>query len=168
MMRFARLLRHAFTTPLAVRRAFPPSSLTRITQAIAASEERHSGQIRCAIESALPWSYLRRDAPARQRALMVFSKLRVWDTEGNNGVLIHLELADHSIEVVADRGIAQHIGEQEWKQVCDLMREHFRRGQFETGVLAGVDAIGARLQQHFPVAPGLRRTNELPDTPTVL
>ena len=81
MMRIGRLLKHIFVTPGALHRAFPRSTLERIKEAIAATETRHSGEIRFAMEAALPWSYLRRNAPARQRALMVFSKLRVWDTE---------------------------------------------------------------------------------------
>ena len=35
----------------------------------------------------------------------MFGKLRVWDTEHNNGVLIYLLLAEHRIEIVADRGL---------------------------------------------------------------
>ncbi len=108
-MDIARTLRHLFTTPGAVRRAFPEEALVRIRAAIAASEAAHSGEIRFAVEAALPWSYLRRDAPARERAQMIFSKLRVWDTASNNGVLIYVELADHQIEIVADRGIGDHV-----------------------------------------------------------
>ena len=101
-MSVGRWVRHWFKTPYAVRRTFDEQALERIAQAIAASEATHGGEIRFAVEPALPWSYLKRDAPARERAAMVFSKLRVWDTEQNNGVLIYVELADHSIEIVAD------------------------------------------------------------------
>lgn len=162
-----RLLRHAFTTPAALRRAFPPAALQRIQQAIAAAEAATSGEIRFAVESSLPWSYLRRDAPARERALMLFAKLRVWDTEANNGVLIYVELADHGIEIVADRGIARHVTAAEWRAIVDTMRERFRRREFEAGVIAAVAAVGELLARHFPAA-GDENPDELPNRPVVL
>jgi uncharacterized membrane protein len=167
-MALGRWLRHAITTPLAVQRAFSSATLTRIEQAIAASEQTHSGEIRFAVEAALPWSYLRRDAPARERALMVFAKLRVWDTELNNGVLIYVELADHSIEIVADRGIARQVPQTEWDAICAAMREHFRAGRFEPGSIEAIAAVGALLARHFPLAAGERSPDELPDRPAIL
>lgn len=167
-MRIGRLLKHLFATPGALRRAFPTEALARIGAAIGQAETRHSGEIRFALEAALPWSYLRRDAPARQRALMVFSKLRVWDTEHNNGVLLYVELADRSVEIVADRGIASKVPTAEWEAICQTLREHFRRGAFEAGVIAAVAAIGTSLERHFPLAPGAVNPNELADGPVAL
>jgi uncharacterized membrane protein len=167
-MRIARLIKHWFITPRAVAKAFPAASLQAIQDAIAATEAQHSGEIRFAVEGALPWSYLKRDAPVRQRAVMVFSKLRVWDTEQNNGVLIYLELADHGVEIVADRGIARHVQRPEWEAVCQRMREHFRQGAFEAGVVAAVQEVGALLARHFPLAEGERNPNELSNKPVIL
>ena len=115
--KLARWLRHSIKTPQSVNRAFPPAVLRRIQDEIAEGERVHSGEIRFAVEAALPWSYLRRNAPARERAEMVFAKLRVWDTEENNGVLIYIELADHRIEIVADRGIARHVPNARWEEI---------------------------------------------------
>jgi uncharacterized membrane protein len=167
-MELGRTLRHILTTPGAVRRAFPEEALVRIRAAIAASEAAHSGEIRFAVEASLPWSYLRRDAPARERAQMIFSKLRVWDTASNNGVLIYVELADHQIEIVADRGIGAHVTEQEWTGMAAAMRERFRAGAFEAGVIEGVQAVGALLARHYPLADGQINPHELPDYPAVL
>jgi uncharacterized membrane protein len=167
-MEILRILRHWMITPGAVRRAFPEEVLTRIRQAIADSEKSHSGELRFAVEAALPLSYLRRDAPARERAEMMFSKLRVWDTEQNNGVLIYVELADHKIEIVVDRGIGGLVSAAEWTSIAAMMRDRFRAGEFEAGALAGVEAAGALLARHFPLAAGERNPNELPDHPVVL
>jgi uncharacterized membrane protein len=167
-MSLGRWLRHWFKTPYAVRRAFGEAALERIQRAIADSENAHAGEIRFAVEAALPWSYLKRDAPARERAAMVFAKLRVWDTEQNNGVLIYVELADHSIEIVADRGIAQHVAQAEWDAICLAMRDHFRAGRFEQGTVEAVHAVGALLARHFPLGTGERNPNELPDRPALL
>ncbi len=167
-MTIGRWFRHMTTTPGAVRRAFPEGVLARIHAAIAASEARHSGEIRFAVEASLPASYLRREAPARERAQMMFSKLRVWDTAANNGVLIFVELADHQIEIVADRGIAACIEAAQWHVIAATMRDAFRRGRFEEGAVAGVNAVGELLAQHFPLAPGEQNPNELPDRPVIL
>lgn len=168
MKPLGRALRHLLATPGRLRRAFPEPSLQRIQEAIAATEARHSGEIRFAVESALPWSYLRRDAPVRERALMVFAKLRVWDTELNNGVLLYVELVDRSVEIVADRGLAARVPTARWQAIVDTMREHFRRGAFEAGSIAGIAAIGALLAEHFPLQPGGHNPNELPDRPVLL
>jgi uncharacterized membrane protein len=167
-MEIFRILRHWMTTPGAVRRAFPEHVLTRIRQAITESENLHSGEIRFAVEAALPLSYLRRDAPARERAEMMFSKLRVWDTAQNNGVLIYVELADHKIEIIADRGIGGHVAATEWTAIATALRDRFQAGDFETGALAGIQAVGALLARHYPLAAGERNPNELPDQPAVL
>ena len=167
-MEILRTLRHWFISPGAVRRAFPEDALKRIRTAIVDSEKSHSGEIRFAAEAALPMSYLRRDAPARERALMMFSKLRVWDTEQNNGVLIYVEMADHQIEIVADRGIARYVGADVWKAIAGTMRDRFREGTFEAGTIEAVKSIGDLLTRHFPLADGERNPNELPDYPVVL
>jgi uncharacterized membrane protein len=166
-MRLSRLFKHWFITPRAVARAFPPASLQAIQEAIAATEVKHCGEIRFAVEGALPWSYLRRDAPVRQRAVMIFSKLRVWDTEHNNGVLIYVELADHGVEIVADRGIARHVQRAQWEAVCQRLREHFRKGEFEAGVVAAVQEVGALLALHYPLADGQTNPNELSNKPVI-
>jgi uncharacterized membrane protein len=167
-MSIGRWLRHWFETPHAVRKAFSEDALARIQQAIADSERSHSGEIRFAVEAALPWSYLKRDATARERAAMVFSKLRVWDTEQNNGVLIYVELADHSIEVIADRGIARRVPRADWDAICAAMRDQFRAGRFEQGATEAVRSVGEVLARHFPLAEGEPNPNELSNRPAVL
>jgi uncharacterized membrane protein len=167
-MSIVRWLRHWFKTPYAVRKAYSEQALERIQQAIADNERTHSGEIRFAVEAALPWSYLKRDAPARQRAAMVFAKLRVWDTEQNNGVLIYVELADRSIEIVADRGIARRVPRAEWEAICSAMRDAFRSGRFEQGTIEAVKSVGNLLARHFPLGEGERNPNELSNRPAVL
>ena len=167
-MRIGRLFKHWFATPGSLRRAFPDAVMDRIGSAIARAEAATTGEIRMAVEAALPWSYLRRDAPARQRALMMFSKLRVWDTEHNNGVLLYVDLADRSVEIVADRGIAHVVPQAEWDAICTAIRSAFKQGAYEAGAVAGIDAIGAVLARHFPVADGTRNPNELPNRPVSL
>lgn len=166
-MDFTRVLRHLFTGPLAVRKAFPATALTAIEHAIAQSEFGHRGEIRFAVEAALDMLPLVRATSAHDRAIEVFSQLRVWDTEHNNGVLIYLLLADHNVEIVADRGIDAKVGHEKWETICREMETHFSQGKFESGVISGVQAVGCHLHEHFPVGRESGE-NELSNSPVIL
>ncbi len=166
MKAFSRRLKHLFTGQAAVRRAFPDASLSAIESAIAEAERTHSGQIRFAVEASLEGAALLAGQSARERAVDVFSLLRVWDTAHNNGVLIYLLLADRDVEIVADRGIHARCGAAVWESICQTMEARFRRGRFEQGALEGIAAVGVQLAHHFP--PGGPGGNELPDRPVLL
>jgi len=161
-----RILRHLLSAPWRVRRVFPAHSLSAIESAIRQCEATHAGEIRFAVENALHPIPLLRNQSARRRAVEVFSQLRVWDTEHNNGVLIYLLLADHDVEIIADRGVHARVGQDEWERICRNMESMFRLGKFESGVIAGIQAISAHLAKHYP-AQG-ENWNELADRPVVL
>lgn len=165
-MNIERTLRHLLTTHWQVRRTFPPSALQAIETAIKASEGLHVGQIRFAVEGALHSNALWRDQSSRERAVEVFSLLRVWDTEHNNGVLIYVLLADRAVEIVADRGIHAKVGEREWQGICRAMEAAFKAGHFREGAVEGIGAATRCLATHFPA--GVDRSNDLPDQPVVL
>jgi uncharacterized membrane protein len=163
--RLLRLLRHRWLDESDTRRALGPEALSRIEQRIAQSETRHGGEIRVCVEAGLPLSYLWRDAIARERAVSMFGKLRVWDTEANSGVLIYLLLAEHQIEIVADRGIARHVPPGHWDAIVHGMRQAFRAGRFEPGLLQAIEAVEALMLQHYPRAEGQANPDELPNRP---
>ncbi len=163
--RLMRLFKHRSVDEADAKRLLGDGALERIQARVAASELRHSGEIRVCIEAGLPFSYLRRDAKVRERAVMMFGKLRVWDTEYNNGVLIYLLLAEHSIEIVADRGLARQVDVAEWQRIAGAMSAAFKSGQFEAGLNQAVDAVDGLLAKHFALAPGEVNPNELPDAP---
>jgi len=162
-----RFWRHLITDHASARRAFPASALKRIESAIAAGEKEHRGQIRFVVEPALHLARVLKGLSARERALEVFSELRIWDTEENCGVLVYLLLADRDVELVADRGIHRLVGTQVWANICRKMETAFRNGEFSAGVESGIAAINALLVQHFPR--GERASeHELPDRPVML
>lgn len=165
-MEIQRIFKHSITGDLAVKAAFPARSLHAIEQAIRETEARHAGQIRFAVEASLDLAALRRNQTASERAIEMFAQLRVWDTEHNNGVLIYLLLADHDVEIVADRGIHAKVGNAAWEAICQEMEAAFRQGRFEAGVINGIHAVGSHLQRHFPGKPDT--LNELPDKPVVV
>ena len=167
MNRWLRIFKHRWLDEADARRALGAAALQQLQARVAASELHHSGEIRICIEASLPLSYLWRGASARERALAMFGKLRVWDTEHNNGVLIYLLLAERAIEIVADRGLNRVVDAAQWRALTDGMAASFQAGQYETGLNAAVDAVGALLNQHFAIAAHVANPNELPDAPVV-
>src|ERR1700761_7536281 len=137
-MGIRRISKHLLAHRWQARRLFPPKTLAAIEQAIRKGEATHSGQVRFVVEGALDGAPLFRDQSARERALDIFSQLRIWDTVHNNGVLIYLLLADRDVEIIADRGIDAHVGRAGWDAICRDMEAAFRDGRFEHGVLAGI------------------------------
>ena len=165
-MNIKRVTKHLLLTHWQVNRAFPRKTLLAIERAIKASETAHVGQIRFAVEGALHSEPLFKGQSARDRALEVFSQLRVWDTEHNNGLLIYLLLADRAVEIVADRGIHSKVGSREWENVCRTMEMAFKQADYEGGVVRGIQAVTQHLMQHFPASDAGQ--NELPDKPVIL
>ena len=162
-----RLLRHRRYDADDARRLLGPDALERLRARVAASEARHSGEIRVCVEAGLPLSYLRRGAAPRERAIALFGKLRVWDTAHNNGVLIYLLLAEHAIEVVADRGLLPYADAATWEKIMAGMQAAFQEGRFAAGLEQAIDAVDALLVRHFPLAAGEANPNELPDAPVL-
>jgi uncharacterized membrane protein len=162
----ARVLRHLFATRWGTRRRFTTEALARIEAALGRVESLHAGELRFAIETAFDLPELWHGVTPRQRALHVFGHLGVWDTAGNNGVLIYVLMADHDVEIVADRAIAARVPQAEWDAVCRDMESHFRAGRFAEGAESGIGGIGRLLGRHFP-GPGGDR-DELPNRPVML
>jgi uncharacterized membrane protein len=165
-MTFKRFAKHLFTPHWIVGRSFTRRTLSAIERAIAASETLHDGELRFAVEAALHPLSLWHGQTARRRAEELFSSLRVWDTAHNSGVLIYVQLVDRRIEIVADRGIAAKVGQEQWDTICRTMEAEFRERRFEAGALHAITEITALLAQHFP--PQGDNPNELSDAPVVL
>ncbi|MEO8303492.1 MAG: TPM domain-containing protein [Betaproteobacteria bacterium] len=162
-----RFFRHLATDHVDVRRAFPAAALARIEALIADGEKQHRGQLRFAVEPALPTVRVWRGLTPRERAIEAFGLMRIWDTEENCGVLVYLLLADRDVEIVADRGIHGCVGESAWEGVCRKMEAAFRDGRYADGVEAGLADINALLARHYP-RDERSGGNELPDRPVVL
>ncbi|MCM5681700.1 TPM domain-containing protein [Schlegelella sp. S2-27] len=167
MNKLIRLFKHRWWDDADTRRLLGTDALQRLEQRVQASEARHSGEIRLCIEGGLPLSYLWRGATAHERALAMFGKLQVWDTEFNNGVLIYLLLVEHRIEIVADRGLARHVSPAQWDEIVHGMSDTFRAGHIEEGLVRAVDAVTELLVRHFPLSQGETNPNELVNRPHV-
>jgi uncharacterized membrane protein len=165
-MGIKRIGKHLIEHHWRVRRMFPPVVLAAIERAIKLGEVTHSGQVRFVVEGALDGAPLFRNQSARARALDIFARFRIWDTAHNNGVLIYLLLADRKVEIIADRGIDAKVGAAGCAKICADMEVDFKAGNFERGVIKGIEAVSRQLAKYFPPHAGDR--NELPDAPVVL
>lgn len=163
-MAFKRTLRHLFSTGRTLRRVFDAASLQAIEQAIAASETRHGGEVRVAIEANLSPYELLCEVTPRDQAVRAFADLGVWDTEANNGVLIYVLWADHDVEIVADRGFNGRVTSEEWEQACREMERLFAAGQPVDAVIAGIRAVGELIARHYPASD----RDELSNRPVLL
>lgn len=172
--KFNTIVKHLWLDASDAERHLPPDMLLRLAKRVTASETRHTGEIRIYVEAALPISYLWRlnkssgstlKTLTRQRAVMLFGKLRVWDTQHNNGVLIYLQLAERAIEIVADRGLSGHVTDAQWHAMVASMRQNFQQGRYEEGLTQALEEVSALLVAHFPLTAGTADDNELPDAP---
>lgn len=162
-----RMLRHLLSSRWRTRALFNAKALAAIQAACAAAETQHQGEIRFAIETALPLRALWQGLSPRARALQVFAQLHMWDTEHNNGVLIYVLRADRAVEIVADRGIDAQVSDAEWQAVCRDVEAHYRAGRYVDGSLGAVAAVARLVARHFPSGVA-EDTQELPNQPVLL
>lgn len=161
MNKITRWLKHLFTPTWRVRQLFPQTVLNQVEMGIGASEQLHQGQLRFVIESSFDAAAIFSGMSTRERALEWFGSLRVWDTEHNSGVLVYICMADHAIEIVADRGINREVNQAVWAGVSALIQSKFAEKAYAEGLGVGLAAINELLVTYMPRSTPL--VNELPD-----
>ena len=162
-----RVLRHSLIAPWQARSCYSESLLTAVRDRITESERSHLGEIVVALETRWSSDDIRRDQSPAQHARNRFSELGVWNTEYNNGVLIHVALAEKAIDVIADRGIAERVEASIWQTIADDLAAECARGAIQSGLLAAIDRVGALLGEHFPVSAGGENPDELGNVPVL-
>lgn len=165
-MKLRRLLKHLLMPAWWARRPFDRATLDAIEVAVGTAETGHRGELRFVVEGPLSLAELWQGESARQRATELFSRLRIWDTEENSGVLIYVQLVDRRVEILADRGINARVPQEEWDDICRAMEQAFRDGDFRHGALEAVAQAARLLISHFPSSGA--DSNELPDRPLML
>lgn len=166
MSTFTRLFRHLRTTTAAGKRAFPEKTLNAIEEAITEGERRHRAEVRVIVEPSLDLQEVLAGVSPRDRARELFAQYGVWDTEENCGVLVYVNLADHQVEIVADRGVGRIVAAADWQAVCRTMTQGFARGDYHNSTLAALAQLNALLQEHYPDDGSTR--NQLANQPVML
>ncbi len=166
MNRLLRTFRHLMSRLLFWREPVPGAVLAGIEEEIAQGELRHTAEIRIVIERALsPLTILQRGISPRERALEVFAELHVWDTAANNGVLVYVSVADHQVEILADRAASASVDSGVWEDACAQISRAAAEGRLGDGILAAVRDMNGALAAAFPGAGA--NPNELRDRPLV-
>jgi uncharacterized membrane protein len=114
-----------------------------IVEAIRVAEKNTSGEIRIHIEkttSKVPFD----------RALEVFHELKMNETQLQNGVLIYLAVADKKFVICGDKGINDLVADDFWDTTKEVMKIHFKNGNFKQGLIDGILMAGEQLKKHFP------------------
>jgi uncharacterized membrane protein len=168
MTRLQRISANLFNAWWLAEQQFPETVFDTITTRISELEAKNRGDIVFALEARLALKGVARGFTPRQRAEKVFAELEVWDTEDNAGVLIYVLLAEHAIEIVADRGIARLVPQARWDGICAAASSAFSRNAFEAGAVAAIESVSDLLQEFMPTLPGQARKNELSDQPVLL
>lgn len=128
----------------------------RIVAAIREAERRTSGEIRVHVEDHCKGEPL-------DRAVALFDKLGMQNTEARNGVLFYLAVQDRRFAVLGDKGINSAVPPDFWDGLKQQMESDFREKRFSDGLIKAVSEAGRLLGQHFPYAGQSRDRNELPD-----
>jgi uncharacterized membrane protein len=163
-MDLARFCRHIVMSPLAAR-SIPPATLDALQAQVTRCEQGYRGELRFVVEAELTTAQLWRDLSSRN-ARARSSRCRVCGTRRRTTACSSVLRADRRVEIVADRGIASHVADDEWQGICRMMESHYREGSFEQGSLAGIEAVSALLARHFPASGA--RPNELEDRPALI
>jgi hypothetical protein len=166
MNTLARIFRHLTTTSLTGRRTFPLHTLKAIQTAIAQGEAQHRAEVRLIVEPSLTLWDVIGGLHTRERARELFSHYRIWDTEENCGILIYINLADHKVEIIADRTATRAIPSSDWQSVCHTMTQGFARGDFHDSAIQALAQLSTLLKTSLPATGA--NPNELSNRPIVL
>ncbi|MGH8288335.1 MAG: TPM domain-containing protein [Steroidobacteraceae bacterium] len=82
-------------------------------------------------------------------------------TPHHSGVLFFVSLAEHYVEIVADKGIHEKLGEAHWKGIVEAFVAGVRQDRVVDGFVEAIGACGAAMAEHYPPDPN--ETPELSD-----
>ena len=114
-----------------------------IQAAIADAELNTSGEIRVHIDDKCAV------APV-EKAIEVFEKLKMHETELRNGVLIYVAVKDHKLAIVGDQGINEVVADNFWDEIKNNLIANFKKGMYSEGLSEVIAAAGMQLKAHFP------------------
>ena len=122
--------------------------VSRITEAIREAEAGSSAEIRVHIQPRALGGNIQHVAEK------TFERLGMTGTAARNGVLLFIASEDQKFAIIGDSGIHAIAGQELWEGIATRLHALFREGQFTDCIVEAVKAVGTRLAQHFPIAPG--------------
>ncbi|GAB3627752.1 TPM domain-containing protein [Pandoraea terrae] len=164
----SRWFRHLGTTRAHARWIFPEKALGALEAAIGASEAEHRCEIRLVIEAAMPLGAVWRGQTCRQRAVHLFHQLGIAHTDERTGILLYINVADHDIELLADRGVNTHVAADAWDGLVARLVDGFRQERYLDSALAALDELRVIARHFLPAHAGRQPDNALTDRPLML
>lgn len=134
--------------PMLHNRWLTPTGRQQLTDAVRQAEVGHRGEVVMVVENTLPLG-MARHHDSRDRAIELFGLYRVWDTDENTGVLVYLNVCEHRLEIVADRGINSQVMPSMWQALCDKAIEGIKAGKQIESLCSLLDDVGQLLRQHY-------------------
>ncbi|AMT96148.1 TPM domain-containing protein [Psychrobacter alimentarius] len=144
----ARWWRQVLFVPLLHSKWLTADARARLTKRVESAEQGHRGEVFLIVENHLPIQdayYIN----CRERAIDLFSEYRVWDTEENTGVLVYVNICEHQLEIVADRGISAHVSPTVWHAMCEKAVSGIANKKTEESVAELLDEVGQVLRQYY-------------------
>jgi len=116
----------------------------RIVQSIQNAENKTSGEIRLYMETNC------KTATALQSAMAVFTAYKMNETANRNGVLLYIATKDKKVAIYGDKGIHEIVGQHFWDNTLLIVKDSFKKGNFEQGIIEAIENIGDKLCSFFP------------------
>ncbi|WP_150577629.1 TPM domain-containing protein [Pandoraea aquatica] len=164
----SRWLRHAGTWRAHARWLFPDNALDTLEASIRESESEHRCEIRLVIEAAMPLANVWGGQTCRQRAVQLFHHLGVAHTSERTGILLYINIADHDIELIADKGVNALVDDHKWEAVVKQMSAGFRDERYVQSVLDALNTLRGIARESLPAHAGAAPDNALTDRPLML
>jgi len=150
-----------------VTKYFSKTTLAKIENEIQSSEKLHLSELCVIVENSLDLMSVFKGVTSRERALELFSQYRIWDTENNSGILLYILLADHRLEIIADRGVSRLAKDKNFSKIASAIESKFREKEYEEGLISGIQSITKLLTEFYP-AKKKRSKNEIPNKPVLI
>jgi uncharacterized membrane protein len=114
-----------------------------VVEAIRLAEQNTSGEIRVHIEKETSIAPI-------DRAVEVFSMLKMENTKDRNGVIIYVAVKSKQFAIYGDQGINEKVADDFWNTTKDIMLNHFKNGNNKQALVEGILNAGQQLKHHFP------------------
>jgi uncharacterized membrane protein len=122
---------------------FTEAQKLELQQAIANAENNTSGEIRVHIDAFCLGNPVK-------KAIRVFKRLNMHETEEHNAVLIYIAMKNHKLAIVGDEGINAKVPKGFWEDEKNLMIAHFKEQNYVSGLKEGIRLVGEQLKMYFP------------------
>ncbi len=101
------------------------------------------------IRRALTPAFLKRHR-VRRAARQQFAAISARAVGSQTGILIFVAAEDRVVELVADAGIHQKVGDALWREATAAIGKAMKSGDPTAGIVTAVELCGAALREHFP------------------